>query len=200
MPGLAPPVSDDRDAVLKFLAYHQSAFFAVAYGLTDEQARSTPSVSSLSIGGLIKHATGVQRGWMQRVVSAPDVPPRDDRPFEVRAAEYGDDHVMREDEKLGDLLEALKAQNAETLRIFGESDFNTPVPVPRDAPWFPPDIEFWSVRWVAHHLINELARHSGHADIVRESIDGATMYDLIAGLEDWPETDWIKPWKPAVTT
>jgi uncharacterized damage-inducible protein DinB len=200
MPGLAPPVSDDRDAVLKFLAYHQSAFFAVAYGLTDEQARSTPSVSSQSIGGLIKHATGVQRGWMQRVVSAPDVPPRDDRPFEVRAAEYGDEHVMREDEKLSDLLEVLKAQNAETLRIFSESDFNTPVPVPRDAPWFPSDIEFWSIRWVAHHLINELARHSGHADIIRESIDGATMYDLIAGLEDWPETDWIKPWKPAVTT
>jgi uncharacterized damage-inducible protein DinB len=193
-------VSDDRDAVLKFLAYHQSAFFAVAYGLTDEQARSTPSVSSQSIGGLIKHATGVQRGWMQRVVSAPDVPPRDDRPFEVRAAEYGDEHVMREDEKLSDLLEVLKAQNAETLRIFSESDFNTPVPVPRDAPWFPSDIEFWSIRWVAHHLINELARHSGHADIIRESIDGATMYDLIAGLEDWPETDWIKPWKPAVTT
>jgi uncharacterized damage-inducible protein DinB len=192
-------VSDDRDAVLKFLAYHQSAFFAVAYGLTDEQARSTPSVSSQSIGGLIKHATGVQRGWMQRVVSAPDVPPRDDRPFEVRAAEYGDEHVMREDEKLSDLLEVLKAQNAETLRIFSESDFNTPVPVPRDAPWFPSDIEFWSIRWVAHHLINELARHSGHADIIRESIDGATMYDLIAGLEDWPETDWIKPWKPAVT-
>jgi hypothetical protein len=157
-------------------------------------------VSSLSIGGLIKHATGVQRGWMQRVVSAPDVPPPDDRPFEVRAAEYGDEHVMREDEKLSDLLEALKAQNDETLRILEESDFNTPVPVPRDAPWFPSDIEFWSIRWVAHHLIDELARHSGHADIIRESIDGATMYDLIAGLEDWPETDWIKPWKPAVTT
>ena len=46
-------------------------------------------------------------------------------------------------------------------------------------------------------VINELARHSGHADIIRESIDGATMYELIAGLEGWPETDWIKPWKPA---
>ncbi len=58
------------------------------------------------------------------------------------------------------------------------------MPVPRDAPWFPSDIDHWSVRWVAFHLINELARHSGHADIIRESIDGATMYDLIAGLEE----------------
>ncbi|MDT5177700.1 MAG: hypothetical protein QOF67_267 [Mycobacterium sp.] len=197
MPALAPPVTSDRDAVLKFLAYHQSAFFPIAFGLTDDQARSTPSVSSLSIGGLIKHATGVQRGWMQRVTSAPDVPPRDDRPFEVRAAEYQDEYVMREDEKLSDLLDALGAQNADTLRLLGEADFDTPVPVPRDAPWFPSDIDNWSIRWVAFHLINELARHSGHADIIRESIDGATMYDLIAGLEDWPETDWIKPWKPA---
>src|SRR5260370_25111342 len=106
MPGLPPPVADERNALGQFLDFNQRAFFAVAYGLTDEQARSTPSVSSLSIGGLIKHATGVQRGWMQRVVSAPDVPPRDDRPFEVQAAEYGDEHVMREDERLSDLLEA----------------------------------------------------------------------------------------------
>lgn len=196
MPALAPPVGTDRDALHKFLELHQSAFFAVAYGLTDEQARSTPSVSSLSIGGLIKHATGVQKGWMARVAAAPDVPPKDERPFEERAAEYQDEHRMREDETLADLLAALKAQNAETLRIFDEADLDTPVPVPRDAPWFPSDIDFWSVRWVAFHVLNELARHAGHADIIRESIDGATMYDLIAGLEDWPETDWIKPWRP----
>jgi uncharacterized damage-inducible protein DinB len=197
MPGQAPIVGDERDALRVFVEYHQSAYFAVAYGLTDEQARSTPSVSSLSIGGLIKHATGVQKGWMQRVVSAPDVPPKDERPIEERAAEYQDEHTMREDETLEQLLAALKAQNAETLRIFDEADLDTPLPVPRDAPWFPPDIDFWSVRWVAFHLLNELARHAGHADIIRESIDGATMYDLIAGLEGWPETDWIKPWQPA---
>jgi len=197
MPALAPPVGTERAALREFLAHHQSAFFAVSYGLTDEQARSTPSVSSLSIGGLIKHATDVQTGWMQRVVSAPDVPPKDERPIEERAAEYQDQYQMREDETLAQLLDALKAQNADTLRIFDEADLDTPLPVPRDAPWFPPDIDYWSVRWVAFHLLNELARHAGHADIIRESIDGATMYDLIAGLEGWPETDWIKPWKPA---
>jgi hypothetical protein len=200
MPALAPPVTDDRDAVLTFLEYHQSAFFAVAYGLTDEQARATPTVSSLSIGGLIKHATGVQRGWMQRVVAAPDKPAPDHRPFEERAAEYQDEYRMRDDETLSDVLAALKKQNAETLKTLSDKDFDIPVPVPRDAPWFPSDIEAWSIRWVAHHLINELARHAGHADIIRESIDGATMYELVAGLEDWPETDWLKPWQPSAAT
>jgi len=66
-----------------------------------------------------------------------------------------------------------------------------------DAPWFPKDVKQWSVRWVIHHLMNELARHSGQADIIRESIDGATTYELVSAYEEWPETDWLKPWKPA---
>jgi hypothetical protein len=48
------------------------------------------------------------------------------------------------------------------------------------------------------HLLEELARHAGHADIIREHIDGATMYELMAGAEGWPETDWLKPWRPKV--
>ena len=58
MPALAPPVADERSALREFLAYHQSAYFAVSYGLTDDQARSSPTVSALSIGGLVKHVTG----------------------------------------------------------------------------------------------------------------------------------------------
>ncbi len=61
MPGMPPPAADERQTLLEFLRFNQNAFFAVAYGLTDEQARSKPSVSALSIGGLIKHATGVQQ-------------------------------------------------------------------------------------------------------------------------------------------
>jgi uncharacterized damage-inducible protein DinB len=197
MPALALPVADERSALREFLAYHQSAYFAVSYGLTDEQARSTPSVSALSIGGLIKHATGVQRSWMERVEVAPDLPPQDTRPFEEIVASYQDEYVMREDETLSDVLDKFKAQNAETLRILDSADLDTPVPVPQDVPWFPKDITTWTVRWVIHHLINELARHSGQADIIRESIDGATLYELVAGIEGWEETEWIKPWKPA---
>ena len=73
-------------------------------------------------------------------------------------------------------------QNEDTLRIFAEADLDTQVPVPHDVPWFPQDLDFWNVRWVAMHLVEELARHAGHCDIIRESIDGATMYELMAGI------------------
>ena len=196
MPALAPPVTDERNALREFLAYHQSAYFAVSYGLTDEQARSSPSVSALSIGGLIKHATAMQHGWMTRVATAPDAPPKDTRPFEEIAREFGDQHVMGPDATLPGLLEAFAAQNAESLRLVETSDLDAEVPVPQDIPWFPKNQRAWSVRWVILHVINELARHAGHADIIRETIDGATMYDLIAGLENWEPQPWAKPWHP----
>jgi hypothetical protein len=195
VPGMPSPAKDERQTLIEFLRFNQNAFFAVAYGLTDDQARSKPSVSALSIGGLVKHATGVQHSWTARVTAAPGSPPRDDRPFDEQAAEYQDQYLMRDDETLAELLERLRAQNEETLRIFGEADLDAAVPVPHDVPWFPQDLDVWNVRWVAMHLVEELTRHAGHCDIIRESIDGATMYELMAGIEGWPETDWIEPWK-----
>jgi len=200
MPGLPPPASDERQTLLEFLRFNQNAFFSAAYGLTDEQARVKPSVSALSIGGLIKHAAAVQKGWAQRAAAAPDFPPRDERPMEEIMAEYADQYEMRDDESLVDLLDELRTQSEETLRVLAEASLDTPVPVPHDVPWFPQDIEHWSVRWVALHLIEELTRHAGHADIIRESLDGATMYELMAANEEWPESDWIKRWKPTAVT
>ena len=69
MPAMPPPVADERAGLKEYVAAQQYAFRAIAFGLTDEQARSTPSVSALSIGGLIKHVTSCQKGWMQRVLS-----------------------------------------------------------------------------------------------------------------------------------
>ena len=131
MPGMPPPAADERQTLIEFLRFNQDAFFSVAYGLTDEQARSAPSVSSLSIGGLIKHAANVQKGWVDRASAAPDMPPRDERPMEEIMAEYADQYVMREDETLAELLTELAKQNAETLRVFAEADLDTPVPVPQ---------------------------------------------------------------------
>ncbi len=196
MPGLPAPAADERQALLEFLAFQQNAFFAVAYGLTDEQARSTPSVSTLSIGGMIKHAAGVQKGWADRAAHAPEFPPKDERPMNEVMAEYADQYVMRPDETLEGLLGQLKRQNAETLRVLGSVALDTPVPVPHEVPWFPKDVDHWDVRWVAMHLIEELSRHAGHADIIRESADGATMYELMAANEEWPESDFIKRWRP----
>src|SRR6478752_1383567 len=64
------------------------------------------------------------------------------------------------------------------------------VPEPQDVPWFPKDVTHWSVRWVVLHLIEELARHAGHADLLREAIDGATMYELMARREGWDTSAW----------
>jgi uncharacterized damage-inducible protein DinB len=195
MPALAPPVTDERSALREYLAYHQSAFFAVAHGLTDDQARSTPTVSALSIGGLIKHATDMQRTWMARVAAAPDAPPHDTRPFDEIVKHFGDQHVMRDDETLAGLLAAFEAENAQSLRLVETADLDAAVPVPTDMPWFPKGLDAWSVRWVILHVINELTRHSGHADIIRESIDGATMYELIAAREGWSIDGWVQPWQ-----
>lgn len=196
MPTLARPVRDERHALREFLSYQQSAFVAVAYGLTDEQARATPTVSALSVGGLIKHATGMQRSWMQRVAAAPDEPAADTRSFEERQKEYEDEYVMRPDETLTQVLEVYARQSESTLELVDSADLDAAVPVPRDAPWFPQDVDAWSVRWVFLHVVSELARHAGHADIIRESIDGATMYELVAAAEDWEPQPWLTPWTP----
>jgi hypothetical protein len=71
------------------------------------------------------------------------------------------------------------------------------VPIPKGDPWTPDDLDAWTVRWVLLHLIEETARHAGHADIVRETIDGAQMYPLMAAAEGWPATTWLQPWTPS---
>jgi uncharacterized damage-inducible protein DinB len=160
-----------------------------AYGLTDEQAQAAPSASPLSVGGLIKHVAAVERGWMDRVLQR-------NASAEEDYDDYERNFRMEEGETLAGMLALLDdaAKNTETI-IAGIADLGQPVPVPKDVPWFPPDVDAWSVRWVLLHLIQETARHAGHADIVRESVDGATAYPLMAAAEGWPETPWMQPWK-----
>ena len=161
-----------------------------AYGLTDEQAR-TPAVapSSLSAGGLIRHAALGERLWLGGV-------PQDEEPRDPDA--YAASFVMNPDETLADLLTEARAIGEETnasIRAIG--DLDRPVPVPQGVPWYPQDLDAWSVRWVVLHLVEELARHAGHADIIREAIDGATAFPLMAAAEGWPATPWMQPWTPA---
>jgi hypothetical protein len=196
MPAMVRPVTSEKDGLVAYIAQQLDAFRAVAFGLTDEQARATPTASTLSVGALLKHVASMSHGWVQRVEHAPQPPPPDSRSGAERMADYQAEFTMGPDEMLAEVLEHFDAQAEETLRILEAADFDAAVPVPRDAPWFPKDLEAWSVRWVALHLVEEIARHLGHADIIREAIDGATMYELVAGREGWPETAWLKPWKP----
>jgi Protein of unknown function (DUF664) len=192
MPLHVPPVRDETDAIAAFLAQQQDAFRTLLFGLGPKQAAASPSSSSLSLGGLVRHATSVQRNWLAAAVAAPGRP---------EAARGGVDDYLAgfrfdEDGSLEDLLAAFDEVSAAVLDAVRRLDLDTAVPVP-EAPWFPKDVESWSVRWVWWHLMEELARHAGHGDIIRETLDGATMYSLVAARDGLPDLPFLKAWKPA---
>jgi hypothetical protein len=68
------------------------------------------------------------------------------------------------------------------------------VPLP-PAPWNP-DPDGCTVRWILLHLIEETARHAGHADLLREALDGGLSGPLMAAAEGWPADGWVTPWRP----
>jgi hypothetical protein len=112
-------------------------------------------------------------------------------------AEHLENHRFGPDDTLAATIARYDEAAARTEEVIaGIEDLGTPVPVPKGVPWYPQDIEAWSVRWVLFHLIEETARHAGHADIIREHIDGGTAIPLMAAAEGWPESGFVKPWKP----
>ena len=189
MPGQAPPLADERELLLAYIDQQRDGLRYAAYGLTDEQARLAPTASPLSVGGLLKHVISMEEGWMDLVVQ---------RTRDGGQADYEENFRLGPDESVAGLLARYDEVAAETAEIVrGIDDLGQDVPVPKGVPWYPDDIDAWSVRWVLLHLIEEVARHAGHADIVREAVDGATMYPLMAAAEGWPATDWMQPWAPA---
>ena len=186
----ARPVADERDGLLTFLAQQRRVLKHAAHGLTPEQLRATPSASALSVGGLLKHVAHTERGWTDLLAR---------KPRTTSVADYGAEFRLTPD----DTLESLLAGYDEVARyteevVAGIADLGEPVPVP-DEPWFAGGVTHWSVRWVLLHVMEETCRHAGHADIVRESIDGATAYALLAAAEGWAATPWLKPWEPATS-
>jgi Protein of unknown function (DUF664) len=195
MPFQARPVSDERDALAVYIAQQQDAFRSVIHGLTDEEAGRAPTPSALCVGSVVKHVAWVQTGWLEQALAAPDpVPPRGPETY----AEHQENWTWRPDDTVAGVLARLDEGSERVLQAVRTLDLDLPVPVP-PAPWNPTDIPAWSVRWVWLHLIEELARHAGHADIIREAVDGATMYELVAAREGFPETPWLKPWRRAET-
>ena len=194
MPGQVRPVADERDGLLSYLAQQRDVIRIAAYGLSDEQARATPSAGPLSVGGLIKHVATTERGWI-------DITLQRERPTRDAAEnDYEANFRLGANETLDDILGLYDEVARETeAAIAGIADLDQAVPVPRGVPWFPDDVDAWSVRWVLLHVITETARHAGHADIVREMVDGATAFPLMAAAEGWPATDWMQPWAPVAS-
>jgi uncharacterized damage-inducible protein DinB len=188
MPALVPPIPDERELLLGWLAQQRYVLRVAAHGLSDDQARLAPTAGSLTVGGLIKHVTDVERSWIELVLG---------KSWDLSDDDYGANFRLGPDETLAAVLADYDAAARETEEVVaGIDDLGRAVPVPPGVPWFPDDLDAWSVRWVLLHLITETARHAGHADIVRESIDGATAYPLMAAAEGWPATPWIQPWAP----
>lgn len=190
----APETTDERELLTGYVTQQLLGIRGAAYGLTDEQLWATPTASALSVGALVKHVARCTEDWLDRIEAAPSEPSRGSD--EEAEEQYGAD-FRRTDGDTGDSLRGeLTAVIDRAERVIPTIDLDARVPVPSDAPWWPQDVESWSVRWVILHLVEEVAHHAGHADIIRESIDGATMYELLAADQDWPESEWLRHWRP----
>jgi uncharacterized damage-inducible protein DinB len=165
----APPTGSEREMLIGFIAQQRRALRLSLHGLTDEQARARPSASELTLGGLVKHAALTEREWIERATG------RETGSEE----EYVAGFVMRPDETVEDMVRLQDEVAAETSQLLSTIDLDQLIPVPK-APWFPQGLDAWSVRWIANHVVEELARHAGHADIIRECLDGQTAYSLMA--------------------
>jgi uncharacterized damage-inducible protein DinB len=189
MPSNPPSVNTEREALVAYLVQQRDGLKYAAYGLTEEQARARPTVSALSVGGLIKHAAVTEKGWIQTMIGNVGY---------ANEQAYLDSFTFSDEETLESVIADLDQVAAETgAAVAALNDLGDRVTLP-EAPWYPQDPEGFSARWILLHVLEELARHAGHADIIREHIDGATMYELMAAAEGWPETDWLKPWRPKV--
>jgi uncharacterized damage-inducible protein DinB len=136
--------------------------------LSDDQAREHPTVSALCLGGLVKHVSRVEERWSAFIVEGTAAMSFDPASLRERLAGF----ELAPGETLAEVLadyEAVAASTDELVATLPDLDRAQPLP---EAPWFPPGTA-WSARQVLLHIVAETAQHAGHADIIRESIDGA---------------------------
>jgi uncharacterized protein DUF664 len=170
------PPSGERADLLDVLRKHRGLFRVTVEGMSDEQARRRSTISELTLGGLVKHVTQVEQNWARFVVEGPAEQPDIDwanvdwsnPPAEVAA--YADGFRMLEGETLAGLLEEYDAVTAATDALVASVDLDSSHPLP-EAPWFTSGSR-WTARRVFTHIVAETAQHAGHADIIREAIDG----------------------------
>ena len=162
------PAEGERADLLATLAKHRFFLRHTTAGLDDEQAARRTTVSELCVGGLIKHVTMVEAAWADFIMRG------------TAAMEFGPDAMdahassfrMLPGETLAGLLAAYAEVAARTDRLVAELpslDLSHPLPA---APWFEAGAR-WSAWRVIVHILAETAQHAGHADIIRESLDGA---------------------------
>jgi len=159
----------ERRDLLQTLATHREFLRTTARGLTDAQAAVASTVSVLCIGGLIKHVAHTESGWADFIVHGPSALAFSGESDYEKHASY---FRMEPGETLASILErydAVARRTDELVATLADLDASHPLP---EAPWYEPGAT-WSARRVVLHIIAETAQHAGHADIVREAIDGS---------------------------
>ena len=160
-----PIVADERDMLIGWLDFHRATLKIKCDGLTDNQIRerSVPP-SSLSLLGLVRHMADVERGWFRQHFAGEDVP----------------DLYYRDDDHDADFNDIATADVAESLQIWS-TECEAARQIVADEPSFDKMANrptsrgnIMSLRWIMVHMIEEYARHNGHADLLRERIDGVT--------------------------
>ena len=157
----------ERADILDALAKHRRLFLHTVAGLTDEQAATTPTTSELCLGGLVKHVTRMEGRWHGFIADGPAAMALDEHSY----AEHAESFRMVPGETLAGIVERYEEtarRTDELVATLPDLDASQPLP---EAPWFEPGAR-WTARRVFLHIIAETTQHAGHADILRETIDG----------------------------
>lgn len=157
----------ERDDILEALAIHRRFLLHTVQGITDDQARQRTTVSELTLGGIVKHVAVTEQQWARFIVEGTVALATTDTSFAEHAASF----VLGEGETLAGVVagyEAIADHTDDLVRTLPDLDLAHALP---EAPWFPPGA-IRSARRVFLHVVAETAQHAGHADIVREALDG----------------------------
>ncbi|GAA5144420.1 DinB family protein [Pseudonocardia eucalypti] len=173
---LPQTLTGERADLLATLAQHRFFLRNTTRDLTDEQAGRRTTRSELCLGGLIKHVAHGERQWVSFILEGPSAMSKNGKEWadwtEEDYADYHNDFRMQPGETLAGVLadyERAAERTNQVLAALPSLDDDHPLP---SAPWFEPGAR-WSARRALLHIIAETAQHSGHADIIRESLDGA---------------------------
>jgi hypothetical protein len=188
---------DEIEGIVGYVGQQLDAIRASVIGLTEDQARLRPCRSSLSIGGLIKHATYGMRSVTERLSA-------DSRPGstidEAGFADYNASFTLGDDETAAAALAAFDGARVDYVAALAATDPSAPT-IEGPAPWFGIfDDRPARARYLLVHQIEEMARHAGHADIIREQIDGVSVPSIVLTTEGMPASDYFTPYIPAPGT
>lgn len=168
-PGPVPPLAPDelvstsgeRQVLETFLDLYRDIVKRKLAGLTDEQIRRRLVSSQTTLGGLVKHLSVVEREWFQVVLAGRPDDDLEQPPEDAWTLGHGD--------TVESLLAGYERACTTSRRVASNFSLDDCVPHPR--------MRQVSLRWIFVHMIEESARHAGHADILREQTDGATGFD-----------------------